>query len=94
MGGVCHLCVSERHVHPLKFSLIDILLFRYTDRKKNAVHHFKMALSMDPLMWAAYEELCILGMYDDIYLISGAHWAYLMKYELIGDDLVFSFWSN
>jgi hypothetical protein len=54
-----------------------------------------MALSMDPLMWAAYEELCILGMYDDIHLISCAHWAYLMKYdhELIGDDLVFSFWS-
>ncbi|KEH21848.1 cell division cycle-like protein [Medicago truncatula] len=37
------------------------LIYRYTDRKKNAVHHFKMALSMDPLMWAAYEELCILG---------------------------------
>ncbi|GAU14085.1 hypothetical protein TSUD_169100 [Trifolium subterraneum] len=37
------------------------LIYRYTDRKKSAVQHFKQALSMDPLMWAAYEELCILG---------------------------------
>jgi len=44
-------------------------------------------------MWTAYEELCLLGMYDDIHLISCAHWAFLMKYELIGDDLVFSFRS-
>lgn len=25
--------------------------------------HFKQALSMDPLLWAAYEELCILGLF-------------------------------
>ncbi|KAK2359694.1 Tetratricopeptide repeat (TPR) superfamily protein [Trifolium repens] len=37
------------------------LIYRYTDRKKSAIQHFKQALSMDPLMWAAYEELCILG---------------------------------
>ncbi|OIV90173.1 hypothetical protein TanjilG_01627 [Lupinus angustifolius] len=37
------------------------LIYRYTDRRKSAIHHFKEALSMDPLMWAAYEELCLLG---------------------------------
>ncbi|XP_027188526.1 cell division cycle protein 27 homolog B-like isoform X2 [Cicer arietinum] len=37
------------------------LIYRYTDRRKSAIHHFKQALSMDPVMWAAYEELCILG---------------------------------
>ncbi|CAO2826956.1 unnamed protein product [Amaranthus hypochondriacus] len=37
------------------------LIYRYTDRRKTAVHHFKQALSIDPLFWAAYEELCILG---------------------------------
>ncbi|XP_042496293.1 cell division cycle protein 27 homolog B-like isoform X2 [Macadamia integrifolia] len=37
------------------------LIYRYTDRRKSAVDHFKLALSMDPLLWAAYEELCILG---------------------------------
>ncbi|XP_057513901.1 cell division cycle protein 27 homolog B-like isoform X2 [Actinidia eriantha] len=37
------------------------LIYRYTDRRKCAVHHFKQALSIDPLLWAAYEELCILG---------------------------------
>lgn len=37
------------------------LIFRYTDRKKSAVQHFKEALLIDPLLWAAYEELCMLG---------------------------------
>ncbi|KAL9323631.1 hypothetical protein ACSQ67_008488 [Phaseolus vulgaris] len=37
------------------------LIYRCTDRRKSAIKYFKQALSMDPLMWAAYEELCILG---------------------------------
>nr|XP_043621457.1 cell division cycle protein 27 homolog B [Erigeron canadensis] len=37
------------------------LIYRYTDRIKSAVHQFNQALSMDPLLWAAYEELCKLG---------------------------------
>ncbi|KAK3433166.1 hypothetical protein EUGRSUZ_D00685 [Eucalyptus grandis] len=36
------------------------LIYRYTDRKRGAVHHFKQALSIDPLLWSAYEELCAL----------------------------------
>ncbi|CAM8975020.1 unnamed protein product [Rhodiola kirilowii] len=40
------------------------LIYRYTDRRRNAVHHFKQALLIDPLLWAAYEELCSLGQYS------------------------------
>ncbi|XP_057958412.1 cell division cycle protein 27 homolog B [Malania oleifera] len=41
------------------------LIYRYTDRRKSAVHHFKQALLIDPLMWAAYEELCLLGQAEE-----------------------------
>ncbi|CAH1448650.1 unnamed protein product [Lactuca virosa] len=37
------------------------LIYRYTDRMKSAAHQFNQALSLDPLLWAAYEELCKLG---------------------------------
>ncbi|XP_021606699.1 cell division cycle protein 27 homolog B isoform X2 [Manihot esculenta] len=41
------------------------LIHSYTNRRKSAVHHFKQALAIDPLLWAAYEELCILGAAED-----------------------------
>uniref|UniRef100_A0A5B6ZD50 Putative CDC27 family protein isoform 1 n=1 Tax=Davidia involucrata TaxID=16924 RepID=A0A5B6ZD50_DAVIN len=47
------------------------LIYRYTDRRKSAIHHFKQALSMDPLLWAAYEELCILGAAEEATSIFG-----------------------
>ncbi|XP_073310337.1 cell division cycle protein 27 homolog B-like [Primulina huaijiensis] len=37
------------------------LIYRYTDRRQSAIHHFNQALALDPLLWTAYEELCILG---------------------------------
>ncbi|XVF74517.1 hypothetical protein PTKIN_Ptkin13bG0116800 [Pterospermum kingtungense] len=37
------------------------VIYRETDRIKSSVEHFRKALSIDPLFWAAYEELCILG---------------------------------
>ncbi|XP_058002005.1 cell division cycle protein 27 homolog B-like isoform X3 [Hevea brasiliensis] len=37
------------------------LIHSYTDRRKSAIHNFKQALAIDPLLWAAYEELCVLG---------------------------------
>ncbi|MCH87557.1 cell division cycle protein 27-like, partial [Trifolium medium] len=46
-------------------------MIRYTDRKKSAINHFKQALSMDPLMWAAYEELCILGAAEEATTVFG-----------------------
>ncbi|KAL5977571.1 hypothetical protein ACLOJK_041469 [Asimina triloba] len=36
-------------------------LLRYTDRRESAIHHFMQALSIDPSLWVAFEELCILG---------------------------------
>ncbi|XP_038984046.1 cell division cycle protein 27 homolog B isoform X2 [Phoenix dactylifera] len=36
------------------------LIYRYTGRRTCAVDHFVQALGIDPLLWAAYEELCIL----------------------------------
>ncbi|KAJ7969551.1 Cell division cycle protein 27 like B [Quillaja saponaria] len=47
------------------------LVYRYTDRRKSAVHHFKQALSLDPLMWAAYEELCVLGAAEEATAVFG-----------------------
>ncbi|KAJ6832678.1 cell division cycle protein 27-like protein B [Iris pallida] len=37
------------------------LVYRYMGRRSGAVDHFMQALAIDPLLWAAYEELCILG---------------------------------
>ncbi|XWS72081.1 hypothetical protein CRYUN_Cryun02cG0009900 [Craigia yunnanensis] len=47
------------------------LVYRYTDRKKNAIHHFRLALSIDPLLWAAYEELCVLGAAEEATVVFG-----------------------
>ncbi|GAB4858266.1 Cell division cycle protein 27 B, variant 2 [Ancistrocladus abbreviatus] len=41
------------------------LIYRYTDRRKSAIRHFRQALSLDALFWAAYEELCMLGSAED-----------------------------
>ncbi|RXH74616.1 hypothetical protein DVH24_029337 [Malus domestica] len=47
------------------------LIYRYTDRRKSAIHHFKQALTMDPCMWAAYEELCVLGSAEEAAVVFG-----------------------
>ncbi|KAK4747336.1 hypothetical protein SAY87_026373 [Trapa incisa] len=47
------------------------LVYRYTDRKISAIHHFKQALSLDPLLWSAYEELCVLGAAEDAAAVFG-----------------------
>ncbi|XWS17325.1 hypothetical protein CRYUN_Cryun33cG0057600 [Craigia yunnanensis] len=47
------------------------LIYRYTDRKKSAIHHFRLALSIDPLLWAAYEELCVLGAAEEATVVFG-----------------------
>ncbi|XP_010267174.1 PREDICTED: cell division cycle protein 27 homolog B-like isoform X3 [Nelumbo nucifera] len=56
------LCPTEPNAEALLlYHPISEFLKWYTDRRKSAVDHFKRALSMDPLLWAAYEELCVLG---------------------------------
>lgn len=47
------------------------LIYRYTDRRKSAIHHFKQALSIDPFLWAAYEELCVLGAAEEATSVFG-----------------------
>ncbi|KAK3210641.1 hypothetical protein Dsin_015347 [Dipteronia sinensis] len=47
------------------------LVYRYTDRRKSAVHHFQQALAIDPLLWAAYKELCILGAAEEATAVFG-----------------------
>ncbi|XP_006657144.3 cell division cycle protein 27 homolog B isoform X1 [Oryza brachyantha] len=41
------------------------LIYRYTGRVAAAAEQFVQALTLDPLLWAAYEELCILGVAED-----------------------------
>lgn len=47
------------------------LIYRYSDRRKSAVQHFKQALSLDPLLWSAYEELCVLGAAEEASAVFG-----------------------
>ncbi|KFK38984.1 hypothetical protein AALP_AA3G185000 [Arabis alpina] len=37
------------------------LIYRNAGRKNSSIQQFKMALSLDPLCWEAYRELCSLG---------------------------------
>ncbi|KAA3457231.1 cell division cycle protein 27-like protein B isoform X2 [Gossypium australe] len=37
------------------------IIYRNTDRKNKSIEHFRKTLSIDPLFWAAYEQLCMLG---------------------------------
>ncbi|XP_006297034.2 cell division cycle protein 27 homolog B [Capsella rubella] len=47
------------------------LIYKYTDRRKNAAQQFKQSLTIDPLLWAAYEELCILGAAEEATAVFG-----------------------
>ncbi|KOM56340.1 hypothetical protein LR48_Vigan10g223200 [Vigna angularis] len=57
------------------------LIYRCTDRRKSAIQHFKQALSMDPLMWVAYEELCILGAAEEASIVFGEAAAFCIQKE-------------
>jgi anaphase-promoting complex subunit 3 len=41
------------------------IIYRCTGRMSAASEQFTKALTLDPLLWAAYEELCILGVAED-----------------------------
>ncbi|CAI8594181.1 unnamed protein product [Vicia faba] len=58
-------------------------VYRYTDRRKSAINHFKQALSMDPLMWAAYEELCILGAAEEATVVYGEAASFCIQKQYI-----------
>ncbi|XP_042445719.1 cell division cycle protein 27 homolog B-like isoform X1 [Zingiber officinale] len=41
------------------------LIYRYIGRRGIAIEHLMQALAIDPLLWAAYDELCVLGAVED-----------------------------
>ncbi|XP_010526443.1 PREDICTED: cell division cycle protein 27 homolog B isoform X2 [Tarenaya hassleriana] len=47
------------------------LVYKLTDRMKNAVQQFRQALTTDPLLWGAYEELCALGAAEETTTVFG-----------------------
>ncbi|KAI3902289.1 hypothetical protein MKW92_014642 [Papaver armeniacum] len=63
------------------------LIYRYTDRRKSAVDHFKQALSIDPLLWAAYEELCILGAAEEANDVFGEAAALCIQQQYVHQNL-------
>lgn len=65
------------------------LIYRYTDRRKSAIHHFKQALSIDPLLWAAYEELCLLGAAEEATTVFGEVAALCIKKEQLNKALAY-----
>lgn len=64
------LPIKEYFGH-ISFQNWHVFTIRYTDRRTSAVDHFVQALALDPLLWSAYEELCMLGQYhEDMKLMS------------------------
>ncbi|XP_052194703.1 cell division cycle protein 27 homolog B [Diospyros lotus] len=63
------------------------LIYRYTDRRTSAIHHFKLALSLDPLFWAAYEELCTLGAADESTSVFGEVAALCIRSQFLNHRL-------
>ncbi|KAG6469597.1 hypothetical protein ZIOFF_070527 [Zingiber officinale] len=41
------------------------LIYRYMGRQALAIEHLMQALTLDPLLWAAYDELCVLGAIEE-----------------------------
>ncbi|XVE70488.1 hypothetical protein DITRI_Ditri10aG0076200 [Diplodiscus trichospermus] len=66
------------------------LIYRYTDRQKSAIHHFRLALSIDPLLWAAYEELCLLGAAEEAAVVFGEAAALSIQKQYLNHGLASS----
>ena len=47
---------------------------RLRSRHKDAIQHFTTALELDPMLWSAYEELCLLGAAPAQQLSVHGHW--------------------
>lgn len=48
---------------------------RLSGRHKEAETHFAAALTLDPLLWCAFEELCMLGEPQNTYCNEPQTWA-------------------
>ncbi|CAN8259119.1 unnamed protein product [Cochlearia groenlandica] len=47
------------------------LIYRYAGRKDSSIQQFRMALSLDPMCWEAYRELCSLGAAEEASTVFG-----------------------
>ncbi|KAI3717226.1 hypothetical protein L1987_68710 [Smallanthus sonchifolius] len=63
------------------------LIYRYTDRLKHAANQFNQALSIDPLLWAAYEELCKLGAAGEATAVFGESAAECIQKQYLSHDV-------
>eukprot|EP01018_Ginkgo_biloba_P011586 Gb_21601 [translate_table: standard] len=63
------------------------LIYRYTDRRKIAIEHFLQAVSLDPFLWAAYEELCILGAEEEAADLYGDSAVFRLQQQQLQWDL-------
>ncbi|KAF5810721.1 putative tetratricopeptide-like helical domain superfamily, acetyltransferase A, auxiliary subunit [Helianthus annuus] len=63
------------------------LIYRYTDRLKSAAHQFNQALSIDPLLWVAYEELCKLGAAGEATTVFGESASECIQKQYISHDV-------
>lgn len=63
------------------------LIYRYTDRMKSAAHQFNQALSLDPLLWAAYEELCKLGAAGEATTVFGESASECIQKQYLSHDV-------
>ncbi|XP_039053686.1 cell division cycle protein 27 homolog B-like [Hibiscus syriacus] len=64
-----HLCTEVPNGAAMQYLLG--IIYRDTARMKRSVEHFRKALSIDPLFWAAYEELCMLGEAEEVAVYFG-----------------------
>lgn len=63
------------------------LIYRYTDRMKSAADQFNQALSIDPLLWAAYEELCKLGAAGEATAVFGESASECIQKQYLSHDV-------
>ncbi|XP_024992549.1 cell division cycle protein 27 homolog B isoform X1 [Cynara cardunculus var. scolymus] len=63
------------------------LVYRYTDRMRSAAHQFNQALSLDPLLWAAYEELCKLGSAGEATAVFGESASECIQKQYLSHDV-------
>ncbi|KAK3246551.1 Cell division cycle protein 27 [Cymbomonas tetramitiformis] len=60
--ALCYSCKEEAEVpNGAAGHYLLGLICKQSERRSAAVNHFTQALTLDPFLWSAYEELCLLG---------------------------------
>ncbi|ESQ48300.1 hypothetical protein EUTSA_v10021943mg [Eutrema salsugineum] len=66
------------------------LIYRYAGRKNTSIQQFRMALSLDPLCWEAYGELCSLGAAEEASTVFGNVAAQRLQKACVSQRINFS----